>query len=317
MQSLCQNETIKARVVKTDCIKQYIKAAKTFCTALNIQDPNITAQGEYDPIFKLLLDEHKQWDAVMNKREPVSEEMFEYITRNQEGPLTSLSRTTADWLTIGRQAGLRISEYGQEEAFLSRTGNFATNHFGQSTAFTLDDFMFYGRSRMNIHYDRHTRLELKYITAARIRWRTQKNKEKEESIWYARNDEDPSRCVIRAMLRIRERAQEMCIPAGHPIGMYRDVNGARGFVTNNNMSKTFQDAARVVHKITDEKTLKKYSSHSIRVMACVLLFAKGKNTDFIKFRLRWKSNCFEMYLRHVPRQAQEHNKATTDCSFYL
>lgn len=317
LQSLCQNETIKHKVVKTECIKQDIKAAKTFSAATNIQDPTITPQGESDKIFKLILDEHKKWDEVMNKREPVSEEMFAYIISSQGTNSTSKSCAVADWLTIGRQAGLRISEYGQEEATLSKTGTFATNDYGDPVAFTLDDFVFYGRGRQNIYYDRTTRLNLDLVVSAKIRWRTQKNKEREECIWYARNDADPSRCVIRAMLRIRARAQDLTVPVGFPIAVYRDEKGARKFITNNIMAKTFQDAARTAHKITDEKELKRYSSHSVRVMACVLLFAKGKSTDFIKYRLRWKSDCFQMYLRHVPTQAHEHNEATTDCSFYL
>lgn len=316
LQSLCQNETIKNRVVKTDCIKKYLKAAKTFACAARIENPTQTDQGIEDPIIKILLDEHKEWDAVMNRREPVSEEMFDVLHQQRDLDPSSESNAVADWLTIGRQAGLRISEYGQEEAALNRNQHFALNDFGQSRAFIMSDFIFFGKGGRHLFYTDSSELRLEDISSAKIRWRTQKNKEKDEMIWYTRNDLDTSRCVVRAMLCIRKRAQDLQIPAGHPIGAYKCDKGHK-FLTNNLMAASFKNAATIAHNITDPKSLSKYTSHSVRVMACVILFAKGKNTDFIKYRLRWKSDCFQMYLRHVPVQAAEHNEATTDCSFFV
>jgi len=39
--------------------------------------------------------------------------------------------------------------------------------------------------------------------------------------------------------------------------------------------------------------------HSIRVFAYVLPHEAGKDGPFIKLRLRWLSNCFEVYLQNT------------------
>jgi hypothetical protein len=50
--------------------------------------------------------------------------------------------------------------------------------------------------------------------------------------------------------------------------------------------------------------LKWYSTHSLRVWACVLLDEAGQLPDYIKKRLRWLGDSFRMYLRDKPLYAQ-------------
>jgi hypothetical protein len=57
--------------------------------------------------------------------------------------------------------------------------------------------------------------------------------------------------------------------------------------------------------VTDPKELEKFSSHSIRVGACVALHAAGVSKLNIKFALRWKSDSFYTYLRNLPCQAAQ------------
>ena len=51
------------------------------------------------------------------------------------------------------------------------------------------------------------------------------------------------------------------------------------------------------------------SSHSLRVKACVLLAEAGMSGYYIKLRLRWKSDCFEVYLRNTTTISLQHNAA--------
>ena len=51
------------------------------------------------------------------------------------------------------------------------------------------------------------------------------------------------------------------------------------------------------------------SSHSLRVTACVLLHEAGKDGTYIKLRLRWLSNCFEIYLRNSDIIMAQHESA--------
>ncbi len=51
---------------------------------------------------------------------------------------------------------------------------------------------------------------------------------------------------------------------------------------------------------------KRYSAHSLRVWACVLLDEAGKSPDYIKKRLRWLGNSFRMYLRDTAIIQHQH-----------
>ena len=46
--------------------------------------------------------------------------------------------------------------------------------------------------------------------------------------------------------------------------------------------------------------------------ACVLLSESGKDGTYIKLRLRWLSNCFEIYLRNTDNIAVQHGNALED-----
>ena len=58
--------------------------------------------------------------------------------------------------------------------------------------------------------------------------------------------------------------------------------------------------------------LKLISTHSIRVYACALLSKSGKDGTYIKLRLRWLSNCFEIYLRNTYNIVVQHGNALED-----
>ena len=46
--------------------------------------------------------------------------------------------------------------------------------------------------------------------------------------------------------------------------------------------------------------------------ACVLLSESGKDGTYIKLRLSWLSNCFEIYLRNTDSIAVQHGNALED-----
>ena len=48
------------------------------------------------------------------------------------------------------------------------------------------------------------------------------------------------------------------------------------------------------------------------MFACVLLCEAGKDGPFTKLRLRWLSDCFEVYLRNTNRITQQHVEALGD-----
>ena len=54
-----------------------------------------------------------------------------------------------------------------------------------------------------------------------------------------------------------------------------------------------------LHPVRDALDLSKWSSHSLRVGACVALHAMGFSPLDIQWILRWRSTAFMVYLRNV------------------
>ena len=64
-----------------------------------------------------------------------------------------------------------------------------------------------------------------------------------------------------------------------------------------------------MHELYDPGELSKYSAHSLRVTAAVLLKQAQKDTYYIKILLRWEYNYFQEYLRNTEDIMKEHVKA--------
>ncbi len=81
------------------------------------------------------------------------------------------------------------------------------------------------------------------------------------------------------------------------------------YINDINIKEILQEAAKHVYNISKKEDLMKFTSHSIRVMACVILHAQNMSTEDIKFRLRWRSDSFRMYLRNITEIAERHKDA--------
>eukprot|EP00957_Ditylum_brightwellii_P202267 15329363-Ditylum_brightwellii.AAC.1 len=67
-----------------------------------------------------------------------------------------------------------------------------------------------------------------------------------------------------------------------------------------------------LYNLTNLEDIKRFSSHSIRVGACVLLHSSGKDGDFIKLRLHWKSDTCRLYLRNTTLLSAQHCLAVSN-----
>jgi hypothetical protein len=71
----------------------------------------------------------------------------------------------------------------------------------------------------------------------------------------------------------------------------------RIYLTGKRVAALFREAAKTIHPNTPKEDLSRFSAHSLRVWACVLLDEAGMSPEFIMARLRWMGNSFRMYLR--------------------
>jgi hypothetical protein len=82
-----------------------------------------------------------------------------------------------------------------------------------------------------------------------------------------------------------------------PIVVYKTKKGKVIYLTGNKIAKLLWKAIKKVCPDTTLDKLKQYSTHSLKVWACVLLDEAGKLPDCIKKRLRCLGDSFRMYLR--------------------
>lgn len=95
-----------------------------------------------------------------NRLEPLTNEILNYI-QDKGKKLDNLDRKDSlktdmeNWLTLGMQAGFRISKWAQNYTHLSWTKIFKTNVNNFSTTFTIDDIIFFSKRKRRIDAKKH------------------------------------------------------------------------------------------------------------------------------------------------------------------
>jgi len=92
------------------------------------------------------------------------------------------------------------------------------------------------------------------------------------------------------------RARRLGQPDDMPVACY-SYKGALVYLTGKRIAHLFRSAVKACFPTTLDADLQRYSAHSLRVWARVLLDKAGMTPEFIMARLRWMGNSFRMYLR--------------------
>jgi hypothetical protein len=95
-------------------------------------------------------------------------------------------------------------------------------------------------------------------------------------------------------------------PVVMPITVYKTKKGKVIYLTGNKIAELLRKAVKEVRPDTTLDELKRYSVHSLRVRACILLDKAGKLPDYIKKRLRWLGDSFRLYLRDTAIIQHQH-----------
>ena len=143
------------------------------------------------------------------------------------------------------------------------------------------------------------------VTSADIRWREQQKGQKHDKKTVVQG-RSRRHCEEAACVRIVRRAQELSLSDDHPICVCTDTGSASGeirFLTATDISECLQLLPGKVYKLTKPDDLAWFTSHSVRVGACVAFHAAGLSKEATKRSLRWRSNTFWGYLPNLPGQA--------------
>jgi hypothetical protein len=110
------------------------------------------------------------------------------------------------------------------------------------------------------------------------------------------------------------RARLLAQPDDMPVACYRTKKAPLLFITGSRIATLLRKAVKKLQPSTSADDLKKYSTHSLCVRACVLLDETSMSPSFIQKRLRWLGDSFKMYLRDMKAIQDKHLAALQSAS---
>jgi hypothetical protein len=318
---LATGHAVSCRAVKAATMEKYPRNVAKFCARSNSRDPRKIDQSQKAlalPIQKVI-DEVKRWENIPSRREPFTIEMLRYLVElaaskpHIYGPDSYLN-AMIDFASCGLYDGFRLSEWAQPNDHPT-LNNPQQNIRDEPMAFCLKDFRFCSDDKVHIPLDQVLALDPKSRLVGRdfVLYRTQKNGENGEERQHTRNNTPGAPCHITSAMRIVQRFVRLLGKEFQtPLGIYRHTTGAVRFITASIIESTFRMAASFVYKldpVKDSEHLRRWSAHSLRVGACVILHGMGFTDTQIQFLLRWRSFAFYTYLRNIAGLANMQNRA--------
>jgi hypothetical protein len=215
----------------------------------------------------------------------------------------SVSDLLFDVMTFGCYIGPGLSEYAQTT---QEKVDYHIYPSGKTVikALIANDFIFYDERKCIIKESNKDSLQ--WARFVKITWRIQKNHQNGQSITLVAKSGWPVICPMHSAMQFVLRAKQLNQLDDMPVAVYMTKKGKVIYLTGNKIVKLLQKPIKKVRPDTTPDELKRYSAHSLRVWAWVLLDKAGKLPDYIKKRLRWLGDSFRMYLRDTAIIQHQH-----------
>ena len=150
-QALCCNDNLVFRELRVGTTEEYLRAAASWAINTNHFDPRYDNTGKKGHLISQVLKEHKRWEAMPNRCNPVTERLLMHMHLTSRADEDSLEFAIADWHTAGYSNGMRKSEWCQDK----REAKFKLAPDGSALAFVADDLQLTDRNGAPIEVDLH------------------------------------------------------------------------------------------------------------------------------------------------------------------
>jgi hypothetical protein len=299
--------TLLCKAIKAATIRQYLADVSTVLRRLDRDQRDFRRDSDSDtrlaPTITAVLKELERWEQMPNRREPFTLEMLSLL--QQQAKLLSpdgILQALSDWFLLGLLLGLRRSEWAQSRSNVV-LGTQQRNLFSDTQAFTINDFRFESATRQRFLGPAALTTDPTSLVKLFVKFRTQKNGSNGEerlvtASWSTNGDTN----AIHAALSIIRRHQRLAAACPTtPLALFQ--HGKDVFhITDGAIEATMRALASHVYQLDttkDKEALQRWSSHSLRVGACVILHSTGRNSTEIQHLLRWRSTAFMAYLRNT------------------
>jgi hypothetical protein len=214
-----------------------------------------------------------------------------------------------------------VGEYAQSKGprhAISRVPDTHSNpaERGKPLAFVAGDFVFYDKLRREVSHHAAF-ISPQAVTELHITFRHDKSGRSFTLRKFGRGSHPSLRwlCPVDAALSLLRRATALAIPPHDPICAYRPINGGsrHQFLRDSDVTSvmreacldTYSDPSHFLHR-----NVQRIVSHSNRVTAAVALRRQGADIPTIAFRLRWKPESVDHYLRECTQDIDDMSSAT-------
>jgi hypothetical protein len=315
-QHLASGQTLLSRTIRSGTIGNYIQNISSFLSLFYPFEIDFRKASplalKLCPEITSVLAECKRWEDMERRREPFTLEMLKRLieihTEASASP-DSLLVALSDWFTWGLFGGFRLSEWAQ-----SSTSNIRTperNRRDQTQAFLPNDLQFelfrtpQGRRPRPVGLD-ILAYPVEKVAKFWVTFRTQKNPKKDGQKILFSAAPTATFCPVRTVYRILERYRR--IRDTGPVDFSPDIVPLSVYLKEGQVKLIYaRDIEIVMRSLAadiydfrpDHPDLQLWSSHSLRVGACVILHGMGYTENQLKFLLRWESNAFFGYLRNI------------------
>jgi hypothetical protein len=121
----------------------------------------------------------------------------------------------------------------------------------------------------------------------KLTFQIQKNHQNGQKKYFVADNKHLDICLVRAAYPIFLQAKRLGQTDDQPMGVFVNHQGITKYLTASKIAKVLQSFAKICHPDLTRDEIMRFTSHSIRVWAVVLLDKAGMNTDFIESRHRW------------------------------
>ena len=297
---------LNKEVLRSKTVHGYADAVNTLFQKRGFVKP--VRWSEVGNVSAILIDNLAKEEDIGSQRSPLDNKIFAQL---QAKAAASPSQDSVDnvffnLLALGRYVGPRLSEYAQKKQSVC---DYYTYPSGKKVvqAFTAKDFTFYDSNKNRI--DEVSESARDRASSVKVTWRIQKNRKNGQPITLGADPNVPLLCPVRNSMLLVERAQRLGQAPDMPVCIYPNRKKELLYLTGTKIASLLRGAVLAIRPTTPQAEVNRYSAHSLRVWACVLLDEAGKSPEFIKSRLRWMGDSFRMYLRDTAIIQTQHRDA--------
>ena len=305
---LLGGSTLNGQKVKVGTLKGYFDAVNNYYHRHGKAKPFNYGSKECKAA-KLLRDQAKVEQMAERRLALMPKMTYKIIVEIPANkPFLGKAHCIANSTGFGRIAGSRPQEIVQDEedevrVYLQPDGTKIVR------ALTMDCVKCFDEDHAPVQ-DIMDKAERARVESMNILYPMQKNRENNQEIPHKRNREHPKYDICEHVFELADRAHALGQPNHMPLAVYLDeTDNTVKYLTGKDVTEWFRSVAKVCMPGISAEDLRRYSAHSMRVSACVLLHEAGKDGTYIKLRLRWKSDCFEVYLRNTQVISAQHTDA--------